>query len=154
VQNEVIRQNHTMEGVTDVNESVTVVLTIDFQQFSWYNSTYRQILRKCYETAIVRHNPFNVLRKAMNVRERLAENSVTITGAGIALVSPEMMVAIVGLLITIGGFVWSVWRDKQSQADRRKQDAASLRELKRHNQEVERIALMEAEARIRGLSDE
>lgn len=152
-----------------MNEEVTVAHPIDFQQFSWYNSTYRQILRKCYETALplessdlngknaleqFLHNPFNVLRKAMNVRARLAENSVTITGAGIALVSPEMMVAIVGLLITIGGFVWSVWRDKQSQADRRKQDAASLRELKRHNQEVERIALMEAEARIRGLSDE
>lgn len=55
-----------------MNEKVTAVLAIDFPQFSWYNSTYRQVLRKCYETAIVRHNA--VCQPVSTILHRLSRN--------------------------------------------------------------------------------
>ena len=84
----------------------------------------------------------------MNIRERIAENGVTLAGAGITIASPELLIGFVGLLITLGGFLWSIYRDKQAARDRAKADAGALEEIKRHNKEVERLTALEVEAKI------
>ena len=84
----------------------------------------------------------------MNIRERIAENGVTLAGAGITIASPELLIGFAGLLITLGGFLWSICRDKQAAKDRAQADAEALEEIKRHNKEVERLTALEVEAKI------
>ena len=90
----------------------------------------------------------------MTIRERVAENGVTLAGAGITIASPELLIGFIGLLITLGGFVWSIYRDKQAAKDRAKADEEALEEIKRHNKEVERLTALEVEAKIKEINKE
>ena len=65
----------------------------------------------------------------MSFKENLSGPTAMVSGTAMSL-SGELLIGRIGLAITIAGFAWTIYKDKQRQ-----------KEFERHNRAIEKIAL-------------